>query len=91
MLPVAGVACVFIMVFGGYLIRLMTHHSAAPFELIMILGAGVSAFSAPAARARPLLGSFSKVFGEPKWKKQDYRDLLSLLFTVTKTMMKSRA
>jgi chemotaxis protein MotA len=31
-------------------------------------------------------GGFSKVFGGPKWKAQDYRDLLSLLFLLTKTM-----
>jgi len=28
----------------------------------------------------------SKIFGGPKWKSSDYRDLLSLLFLLTKTM-----
>jgi chemotaxis protein MotA len=90
-LQIAGIACVFIMVFGGYLIHggsLEPIIHAAPFELIMILGAGVGAFllGSSGAQAKAALGSFGKVFGGPKWKKQDYRDLLSLLFTVTKTM-----
>ncbi len=33
---------------------------------------------------------FGKVFKGPKWKSSDYRDLLSLLFLLTKTM-KSKA
>jgi chemotaxis protein MotA len=31
-------------------------------------------------------GGMSKVFAGPKWKPSDYRDLLSLLFLLTKTM-----
>src|ERR1700712_522231 len=31
-------------------------------------------------------GGFGKGFKGPKWKAQDYRDLLSLLFLLTKTM-----
>ncbi|BCW88520.1 Motility protein A [Alphaproteobacteria bacterium SO-S41] len=91
MLQIAGIACVFIMVFGGFLIhggQLEVIIEAAPFELIMILGAGIGAFllgsSGPQAKAAA--GSFGKVFKGPKWKRQDYRDLLALLFTITKTM-----
>jgi len=32
------------------------------------------------------LAGFGKTFAGPKWKKQDYKDLLSLLFLLTKTM-----
>jgi chemotaxis protein MotA len=32
------------------------------------------------------LGGFGKVFAGPKWKASDYRDLLALLFQLTKTM-----
>ncbi|RZJ39793.1 MAG: flagellar motor stator protein MotA, partial [Brevundimonas sp.] len=32
------------------------------------------------------LGGLGKSFAGPKWKKQDYKDLLSLLFQLTKTM-----
>ena len=31
-------------------------------------------------------GGFGRVFGGPKWKASDYKDLLSLLFLLTKTM-----
>ena len=31
------------------------------------------------------MGGMGKVFGGPKWKASDYRDLLSLLFLLTKT------
>jgi len=31
-------------------------------------------------------GGLGKVFGGPKWKAQDYKDLLALLFQLTKTM-----
>ena len=31
-------------------------------------------------------GGFGKIFKGPKWKPSDYRDLLSLLFLLTKTM-----
>lgn len=91
MLQIAGIACVFIMVFGGYLIHggdLEPIIHAAPFELIMILGAGVGAFllGSSGAQAKAAAGSFGKVFKGPKWKAQDYRDLLALLFAITKTI-----
>ncbi len=91
MLQIVGIITVFAMVFGGYVIHgghLEVILHAAPFELIMILGAGVGAFllSSSGSQAKAMMGSFGKVFSGPKWKKQDYSDLLSLLFTVTKTM-----
>jgi chemotaxis protein MotA len=59
-----------------------------PYEMMAILGAGVAAFlignSVPTIKGT--LGGFGKVFAGPKWKAADYRDLLSLLFLLTKTM-----
>jgi chemotaxis protein MotA len=56
--------------------------------MMAILGAGVAAFlignSVPTIKATG--GGFGKVFAGPKWKAGDYRDLLSLLFLLTKTM-----
>ncbi len=53
-----------------------------------IFGAGIAAFlisnSLPVIKAS--LAGFGKTFAGPKWKKQDYKDLLSLLFQLTKTM-----
>ena len=91
MLQIAGIAVVFIMVFGGFVLagghfEVILH--SLPYEMMMIGGAGLGAFllSSSGGQAKATAGSFGKVFAGPKWKTQDYRDLLSLLFTVTKTM-----
>jgi chemotaxis protein MotA len=56
--------------------------------MMCIAGAGVAAFliSNSMDVIKATGGGFSKVFGGPKWKASDYRDLLSLLFLLTKTM-----
>jgi chemotaxis protein MotA len=61
---------------------------AAPHELMAIGGAGVAAFliSNSMTVIKATLGGFGTIFKGPKWKAQDYRDLLSLLFLLTKTM-----
>jgi chemotaxis protein MotA len=53
-----------------------------------IAGAGVAAFliSNSVTTIKATGGGFAKVFAGPKWKPTDYRDLLSLLFLLTKTM-----
>ena len=45
-------------------------------------GGGTSAVAGAKVESSP----GGKVFGGPKWKASDYRDLLSLLFLLTKTM-----
>jgi chemotaxis protein MotA len=61
---------------------------AAPHEMMAIGGAGLAAFlisnSLPVIKATA--AGFGRIFGGPKWKASDYRDLLSLLFLLTKTM-----
>jgi chemotaxis protein MotA len=59
-----------------------------PYEMMMIGGAAVAALlisNAPST-LKGVAGGFGKVFAGSKWKKQDYKDLLSLLFQLTKTM-----
>jgi chemotaxis protein MotA len=91
MFQIIGIVMLFAMVFGSFLIAggnmgVILH--AAPHELMAILGAGIAAFlisnSMPTIKATG--GGFGKIFGGPKWKAADYRDLLSLLFLLTKTM-----
>ncbi len=91
MLAIGGIVCVFVMVFGGYVlaggnIMPIIHH--APLELMTILGAGVGAFliGNSALVVKQTLGGFGKIFKGPKWVADDYRDLLCLLFLLTKTM-----
>ncbi len=91
MLQIAGILVVFVMVFGGFVaagghFEVILH--SLPFELMMIGGAGLGAFliSSSGSTAKATVGAFGKVFGGPKWKAQDYRDLLALLFAITKTI-----
>lgn len=84
-----GFVIVMGMVFGGYLLSggemgVITH--ALPFEGMMIGGAALGAFVA-ANSFRDVMGTgkaLMKAVKGPKWKSQDYIDLLNLMFTLTK-------
>ncbi|ODT62294.1 flagellar motor stator protein MotA [Phenylobacterium sp.] len=91
MFQIIGIVLLFGLVFGSYIISggnmgVIMH--ALPHEMMAIGGAGVAAFlisnSVPVIKSS--LAGFGKVFAGPKWKAADYRDLLSLLFLLTKTM-----
>jgi chemotaxis protein MotA len=91
MFQIIGIVLLFALVFGSFImsggnIGVIMH--AAPHELMAIGGAGVASFlianSIPVIKATG--AGMGKVFKGPKWKPQDYRDLLSLLFLLTKTM-----
>tara|TARA_R110002124_G_scaffold158005_2_gene325051 strand:+ start:3171 stop:4043 length:873 start_codon:yes stop_codon:yes gene_type:complete len=91
MFQIIGIVLLFGMVFGGYTIAggkmgVITH--SLPYEMMMIGGAAAAALimSNSVATLKGLGGSFGRMFGGNKWKKQDYKDLLSLLFQLTKTM-----
>ena len=91
MFQIIGIVLLFGMVFGSFIIsggNMAVVIEAAPHELMAILGAGVAAFliSNSITTIKATAGGFGKVFKGPKWKAQDYRDLLSLLFLLTKTM-----
>ncbi|MFN7002432.1 MAG: flagellar motor stator protein MotA [Roseinatronobacter sp.] len=85
MIAIVGILIVFVMVFGGYLGSGGTMGiilKALPFEMVMIGGAAIGAFvlgndlSTIKATGRDI----GRVFKGPKWKPDDYRDLLCLLF-----------
>ena len=91
MFQIIGIVMLFAMVFGSYIltggnIGVILH--AAPHELAAIGGAGVAAFliSNSMSVIKATGGGLGKIFSGPKWKPADYRDLLSLLFLLTKTM-----
>lgn len=94
MLPVVGLVIIFACVFGIYIesggkIEIILH--ALPHELGMIGGASIGAFLI-ANKTTTLKKTFKEIivaFKGPKWKKQDYKDLLVLLFTLCK-LMKSK-
>lgn len=85
MIGFVGIAIIFVMVFGGYVaaggkMGIILH--SLPYEMAMILGAAIGAFvlSNDMSGVKQALGDVKKVFKGPKWKPQDYRDLLCLLF-----------
>jgi len=85
MTGIIGIICVFVMVFGGYLAaggKMGIIMKALPFEMTMIGGAAVGAFliANSMSEVKHTLKDIGKVFKGPKWKTNDYRDLLCLLF-----------
>jgi chemotaxis protein MotA len=85
MLGFVGIAVILVMVFGGYMLaggKMAIILKALPFELIMIGGAAVGAFliSNDMAAVKHTLKDIGKVFKGARWKPDDYRDLLCLLF-----------
>ena len=90
MIGIAGVCIVFAMVFGGYVfagghLEIILH--ALPHEMIIILGAAIGAFviASDTHTIKHTLSDIAKVFKGPRWKTQDYQDLLCLMFQLIKT------
>lgn len=85
MFGIIGIITIFAMVFGGYLAaggKMAIILKTLPFEMMMIGGAAVGAFliSNDGAAVKHTLKDISKVFKGQKWKPEDYRDLLCLLY-----------
>lgn len=87
MIGIIGIVVIFVMVFGSYLLaggKMAIILKTLPFELAMIGGAGVGTFligNDPHV-VKHTLKDIAKVFSGPKWKADDYRDLLCLLFVL---------
>jgi chemotaxis protein MotA len=91
MFQIIGIVVLFVAVFGSFLMsggKMAVVLEALPHELMCILGAAIAAFliSNSMTTIKGTIGGFKMVFSGPKWKPGDYRDLLSLLFLLTKTM-----
>lgn len=91
MFQIIGLVLLFGLVFGSYIMSggnmgVILH--AAPHEMMAIGGAGIASFLVANSMTtiKGVGGGFGKVFSGPKWKPTDYRDLLALLFLLTKTM-----
>ena len=91
MLQIGGIVFLFACVFGGYI---MTNGSlsvileAMPHEILTIFGAAIAAMliAGSVYNLKKIAGSLGMVISGPRWKPGDYRDLLCLLFLLTKTM-----
>jgi chemotaxis protein MotA len=91
MFQIVGIILLFVLVFGSFIMsggKMDVIIEAAPHELMCILGAGIASFlvSNSMTVIKATGGGFGKIFAGPKWKTADYRDLLGLLFLLTKTM-----
>src|SRR6056297_1824003 len=85
MIGIVGIVVVVVMVFGGYLaaggkLAIILH--SLPYEMTMIGGAAIGAFliGNDMSAVKHTLKDIGKVFKGAKWKNEDYRDLLCLLF-----------
>lgn len=89
MLGIVGIIVVFVAVFAIYVVaggKMEVIIHAAPHELGTIFGAAVGAFliGNKGNVVKGTLKDLKKVFSGPKWKGQDYKDLLVLLFSLLK-------
>jgi chemotaxis protein MotA len=85
MIGIVGIVIIFVMVFGGYIAaggKMGLILKALPFEFMMIGGAAAGAFviSNDMSGIKHTMKDMGKVFKGPKWKPEDYKDLLCLLF-----------
>ncbi len=85
MFGIIGIVVIMVMVFGGYVaaggkMAIILH--ALPFEMVMIGGAAAGAFiiSNDPATVKHTMKDIPRGFKGTKWKTDDYRDLLCLLF-----------
>lgn len=91
MFIIIGFVIVLGMVFGGYILaggKLEIILHALPHELMVIFGGSIGAFVIANSNGviKKALGGIARAFKGPKWRKDDYRDLLSLMFILIKTM-----
>lgn len=91
MFPIIGIVAVLGIVFGIFLVEGGSFEvlaEAAPMEFAMIFGSAVAAqvIANEVSVLKGMAGGVGKVFAGPKWKKQDFSDLLALLFQLTKLM-----
>jgi chemotaxis protein MotA len=94
MVGIVGIVFVFVMVFGGFLLHggsMGVIFAALPTELMTIFGGAIGAMIVgnSADTLKGVGGGIKQVFSGPKWKEQDFKDMLCLLFTITK-MIKSK-
>lgn len=91
MLTIIGIVLILVLVFGGYIfsggkMEVILH--ALPIEMTMILGASIGSYIVgnKGDIVKKSLKDISLSFKGSKWGKQDYKDLLCLMFLITKTI-----
>ncbi|MFA6123338.1 flagellar motor stator protein MotA [Sphingomonas sp.] len=91
MFPVIGIVVLLVMIFGGFAITggaLGPVMEAIPHEMLIIGGAAVGALiiGNSMKELKALGGGLAKVFKGPKYKKQDYLDVIFLVSKLMKML-----
>ena len=86
-----GLVIVMVMVFGGFTLaggKFGIIIKALPFELMMIFGGAIGGFISGNGTSviKGALGGVMAVIKGPKYKPEDYKDLLLLMFLLVKTL-----
>lgn len=91
MFLIIGLIVVLVMVFGGFWLAGGSFGiilKALPYELMIIFGGSLGAFIS--ANSTGVMGGALKGLGKvmkgPKWRAEDYRDILCLMFLLIKTI-----
>jgi chemotaxis protein MotA len=94
MLSIVGFVLVIVLVFGGYVLAggkfaIIVH--AIPFEGMMIGGAALGTFLVANGShvVKGALGDLRRVVSGPHWRRQDYQDLLTLMYLIVR-LLKAR-
>ena len=91
---IIGIIITICMVFGGYTIaggHMDIIFKSLPYEMMMIGGAAIGAFVVgnDMGVIKHTGSDLMKLFTGPKWKKQDYKDLLCLMFDLIRIAKES--
>ncbi|MGH6781188.1 MAG: flagellar motor stator protein MotA [Sphingomonadaceae bacterium] len=91
MFPAIGLVVLLVMVFGGFMITggdLGAVMHALPHEMLIIGGAAVGALiiGNSGKELKQLGGGFTKIFKGPKYKKQDFLDVILLVSALMKML-----
>lgn len=91
MLAIVGVLLVVGMVFGGYFLaggKFGLILKALPFEMMMIGGSAAGTFliANKGDVVKGALGDMKRVVAGTHWRREDYRDLLSLMFLIVRLL-----
>lgn len=91
MLVIVGLVTIFAMVFGGFSLaggKFGIIIKALPFEFMMIGGASLGAYLVGngGVIAKKGASGFGMAIKGPKWKADDYKDLLCLMYVLSKVM-----
>jgi chemotaxis protein MotA len=91
---IIGIAITLVMVFGGYIfaggkLEIILH--SLPHEMIIIGGAAVGAFVVgnDMGVIKQTGGDLGRLLKGPKWKRQDYNDVLCLMFELLRLARES--